>query len=109
VTGPTFRSLKFNADLPVLDVTASAGPDIYLWVINRSEQDAVETEITVTGSEPKLQRATAWTLTAQSSLVANDFERPDRIAPQQTNLALSGERLTYRFPKHSVVVLRLSR
>jgi alpha-L-arabinofuranosidase len=111
VTGPTFKSPGFNTELPALDVTASAGPTgapIYLWVINRTEQDSPQTEISVTGGKTKLQRADVWTLTAESPLIANDYEHPARIVPVQTKLTINGENLVYQFPKNSVVVMRLS-
>ena len=107
---PKFKSSKFDAEVPVLDVVASIGENdapLFLWVINKSEKDSIKAEVELTGAGFVPQRAQIWTLTADTPLAGNDFDHPSAVIPRPSYLLLDDKKFSYEFPKHSVVVMRL--
>lgn len=78
---------------------------VILKVVNLQEE-SVETMVTLEGMEGRALRGTVYTMQSVPT-AENDFEQPERIAPQETPFVREGSTFAYEFPKMSLTVFRL--
>ena len=95
-----------------LDLSATLTADhdaVVLFATNDSTED-LEREIDLSGFRPDGRAASVWTLAdtrhAGEPDVANSFAEPDRVAPVQSKLDVSGTSIRHRFPRLSLTVIR---
>ncbi len=83
VHAPAYSTIRFG-DMPVLDVAASydeAGGQCAVFVVNRSQTDAITVDIEWQHGAPK-QFTECVQMTGSDPKAANSFEQPNRIVPQ---------------------------
>jgi alpha-N-arabinofuranosidase len=94
--------------MPLLDVSASydqASDRGAVFIVNRSQHEAVTTEIGWQGAAPS-QVAAAYQLSGTDPKAANSFEQPNVIAPKQLDgLRIDDGRITLRLPPLSFTVV----
>jgi alpha-N-arabinofuranosidase len=99
---------KLFGPMPLLDVSASydqANDRGAVFIVNRSQQEAVTTEIGWQGSGPS-QVAAAYQLAGTDPKAVNTFAQPNLIAPKQLDgLRIDDGRLTLRLPPLSFTVV----
>jgi alpha-N-arabinofuranosidase len=83
-----------------------AGRNLTLTVVNPHPSRALETEIVVRGAS--IAGGRGQVLTSSDLHAHNDFEHPDVVHPESTNLALNGGNLVHVFPPASVTALYLT-
>ncbi len=97
------------AHVPYLDVTTTASQDsrtVTLFVVNRSLNKDIDSELTVPGARPD-PHAEALVFESASLFDRNSEERPDALTPRKDSFAVSSQ-FRYRFPHASVTRLTLS-
>ena len=103
----TFNTEKYKG-IPYLDVTAVYSKDVqsvYINVVNRHKDMAIEADITNTGG---LSGKAEATLISEDSLHdAFTFERKDQYIPVTKAIKLEKNKLTYSFPAHSFTQIRI--
>jgi alpha-N-arabinofuranosidase len=103
----TFNTEKYKG-IPYLDVTAVYSKDmqtVYINVVNRHKDKAIEADITNSGG---LSGKAEAILVSENSL--NDafaFERKDQYIPVTKAIRLEKNKLTYSFPAHSFTQIRI--
>jgi len=94
--------------MPLLDVSASydqASDRGAVFIVNRSQHEAVTTELGWQGAAPS-QVAAAYQLSGTDPKAANSFEQPNVIAPKQLDgLRIDDGRITLRLPPLSFTVV----
>jgi alpha-N-arabinofuranosidase len=99
---------KLFGPMPLLDVSASydqANDRGAVFIVNRSQQEAVTTEIGWQGAGPS-QVAAAYQLAGTDPKAVNTFAQPNLIAPKQLDgLRIDDGRLTLRLPPLSFTVV----
>lgn len=104
--GETFSAPEHKG-LRVLDAAATlneAGDSISLYVVNRSESDAMETTISLE-SGTFAGQAQAFVVNGPDIKAENSFAQPDRVGVSDQTVRAEGKTLTYTFEPHSVTVL----
>ena len=91
----------------ILDVTATldkSKKQLVIYVVNRSQKEAMETEISLADGQ--------FTGSIQASVIngpdikaENTFEKPNQVGTRETALEASGKSFTYSFEPHSVTAL----
>jgi len=110
--GPTFGApakgmFRGAKAAPCLDVSARLRPDgktAELFVVNRNQDDDLETMIEWRGKAAK-GSIVVDTLNAASLGEWNSFKEPDRVKIVHSQAKVEGDRFHYRFPAHSVTKL----
>src|SRR5512136_787736 len=104
---PTITTRQFG-DMPALDAAASYDPatgQSAVFVVNRSQTDAVSTEI-IWQSEPPRQIAGVHQVAGSDIKAANTFEHPDTIVARQvTHGKMEGGKLSLDLPPLSFTVV----
>lgn len=104
--GQTF-STPDHTGLRVLDVAATlneAEKTIALYVINRSETEAMEATISLESGSFSGQ-AQVFVVNGPDIKAENTFEHPNRVGVSDANVRAEGKALTYTFEPHCVTVL----
>ena len=83
-----------------------AGRNLTLTVVNPHPSRALETEIVVRGAS--IAGGRGQVLTNSDLHAHNDFEHPDVVHPESTNLAFNGGSMVHVFPPASVTALYLT-
>lgn len=87
-----------------LDVSASineTGDKLSLAVINRLEDQDLETEILIGSGEVK-PGGVVYEVNGTATTLHNSFETPDAVNVRELRLDQIGSRITYQFPAHSL-------
>jgi alpha-N-arabinofuranosidase len=104
---PTLSTLQFG-DMPALDAAASYDPatgQSAVFVVNRSQTDALSTEI-IWQSEPPREIAGVYQVAGSDVKAANTFERPDTIVARQIARGqMDGDKLCLQLPPLSFTVV----
>jgi alpha-N-arabinofuranosidase len=99
---------KLFGPMPLLDVSASydqANDRGAVFIVNRSQNEAVTTDIGWQGAAPS-QVAAAYQLSGSDPKAVNTFAQPNTIAPKQLDgLRVEEGRITLRLPPLSFTVL----
>ncbi len=94
--------------MPLLDVSASydqANDRGAVFIVNRSQNEAVTTEIGWQGAAPA-QVAAAYQLSGSAPKAVNTFAQPNTITPKQVDgLKIDGGRMTLSLPPLSFTVV----
>ena len=97
--------------VPYLDIVAALNKDgsrLTLFCVNRDLTRDLDAGIDVSGFSAD-GKANITTLTAANIYEANDEESPERVAPKELQVALSGAHLQYKFQHESVTRIELSK
>ena len=103
------KRLPESPGVPYLDVLAtrdSKTGEVILFVVNRDWKNAVPALLKVGGFSPAPE-ARVESLAGASIASANDDEHPDAVRPMTSMVRVSGGRIRYEFPKHSLTVITL--
>lgn len=103
-------AVAFDPKLPALDSAATLGGDggdVYLAVVNRSQDKAVSTRIRVNGWRPAVDQAMAYELNGKGWDAFNPYGSTANVNIQKRGLEVRDATFSYRFPAHSVTVLEL--
>ena len=104
--GETFSGGEYTG-VRTLDVTATldeSRKQLVVYVINRSQTEAMETMISL--SEGQFAgRVQAYVVNGPDILAENTFEKPNEVGTGETALEASGKSLSYSFEPHSVTAL----
>jgi len=104
---PLVSTRQFG-DMPALDVSASHDPTTgqsAVFVVNRSQTEALSTEI-IWQSEAPRQIAGVYQIAGSDVKAANTFEHPDTIVPRQiTGDQMDGNKLSLQLPPLSFTVV----
>ena len=107
VVAPQHETKKYGP-MPLLDVSASydqANDRGAVFIVNRSQDQPVITEIAWQGSAPR-QVSAIYQLAGDDPKAVNSFARPDTIVPQQlAGMPTEGRRITLQLPPLSFTVL----
>src|SRR6476469_1378615 len=99
---------KLFGPMPLLDVSASydqANDRGAVFIVNRSQSEAVTADIDWQGAAPG-QVAAAYQLAGSDPKAVNTFAQPNTIAPKQLDgLKIDGGRITLRLPPLSFTVV----
>jgi alpha-L-arabinofuranosidase len=110
VIAPQYDTRQFGP-MPLLDVSASydaAGDHGAVFVVNRSQHEAVTTEIAWSGAAP-VYAPEIYQIFGDDPKAVNTFERPDTIVPRRLEgAAVRDGRLTLRLPPLSFTVVTTS-
>jgi alpha-L-arabinofuranosidase len=104
--------VEFDKTLPALDGMATLGSDhktLYLAVVNRSEQTAVQATVQISGwKQTTGQEAKIYELNGKDYLAANPFGSSENVQIKtKTSSVLTGA-LAYQFPAHTITILELA-
>ena len=97
----------FSGGLRTLDVSAtldSAGKQLNLFVVNRSETDALETTISLQSGEFSGSVKVA-VVNGPDIKAENSFEAPDKVGLRESRAVASGKEYVHVFEPHSVTAL----
>lgn len=100
----TFLGESLEA-LVTIATTDDAG-DLSLLVINQDRASDVRAAIRTEGFDEE-RNATAWTLNGPGYLAYNSVRKPNEVAIEETALTSVREGFRYKFPAHSVTVIKL--
>ena len=104
--GDTFTAGKYSG-VRTLDVSATldeAKKQLVVYVINRSLDKALETEIMMTATRFS-GKVRAITINGPDIKAENTFNTPDRVRPRENNFTVDGQTFTYEFEPHSLTAL----
>ena len=105
-TGDTFSGGD-HTGLRTLDVSAtidSDGKRLSVFVVNRSQSDAIETTLTLDAGEFG-GTARASVVNGRDIKAENSFELPEQVKVSESQLSASGKDFVYVFEPHSVTAL----
>jgi alpha-L-arabinofuranosidase len=80
------------------------GKTLYLAVVNRHKDEAVNCRFEIIGASPALQ-GKQFLLTAPSVDAKNDFDRPNAIQIQESPVSGIHSMFSREFPAHSVTIV----
>ncbi len=104
---PPVATAQFG-DVPALDVSASydpAGGETAVFVVNRSQIEAISTEITWQSEAPRQVQA-VYQVAGTHPKAANSFESPNVVVARQLAIPpLDGKKLTLELPPLSFTVI----
>jgi alpha-N-arabinofuranosidase len=92
----------------LLDVTATrdrAGGEVCIAVVNRSADQALQTDIELLG-QGLVGDLASHEVNGPDPRTVNSFEQPQAVGVRTRAIAVSGSRLAYTFPPHSLTLLR---
>lgn len=102
---------SLGESIPVLDVvvtSSDSGDELFIKVVNSSDRHSIRTALQLDSLTGRLRdSARVTTVTAPSLQASNTFAEPDRIAAEESEIRIPGNRFLYDFPVHSVTILRL--
>ncbi len=105
----TFDTNDFYKDIPYLDVTSvydEETKNLFVNVVNRHQDEAIEAEITnITGSLSA--KATADEINSDDIRTFYTIDKKDQYAPVTKELAVKGNKITHSFPAHSFTQIKL--
>ena len=104
--GETFSGGDYSG-LRTLDVAATLDEEkklVSIYVVNRSETDALETTITLDSGQ-FASSAQAYVINGPDIKAVNSFDHPDTVGVIKTDLKVERKSLVYTFEPHSVTVL----
>ena len=105
--GDTFSGGDYTG-IRTLDVSATidaAGKQLSVFVVNRSQMDAIETTLSLqVGEFAGVVRAAA--VNGPDIKAENSFEQPDQVAVSESQHNASGKDYVHVFEPHSVTALR---
>lgn len=105
-TGDTFSGGDYTG-VRTLDVTATvdaAGNTLSVFVVNRSQTDAIETTLTLQSGQ-FAGDVKAATVNGPDIKAENSFEQPDQVTVRETQYSTSGKDYVHVFEPHSVTAL----
>jgi alpha-N-arabinofuranosidase len=105
-TGDTFSTPEHEA-VRFLDVSATLdtkGKKLALYVVNRSLDQAIETEVSVLEGQFS-GGGKAHIINGADIKTVNSFDAPDGVTTREESLSASGSSTTYTFEPHSVTAL----
>ena len=100
-------SIKAQADVPYLDVSATANAQknrLTIFVTNRHDFQPLRTRLEIAGVKPE-GRVTVYELNAPSFESKNTFAEPEAVKLRELPSIKSGRNLIYTFPAHSLTAL----
>lgn len=104
---PQIATRQFG-DVPALDVSASYDANTgesAIFIVNRSQTDALRTEIVWQGQAPQ-QITRAHQLSGSDVKATNNFEHPETIVPRQiTDCRMDGNKLVLQLPPLSFTAI----
>jgi alpha-N-arabinofuranosidase len=106
VTSPVFETKNWGAQ-PYLDVMGTydeATRGVRLAVVNRRKEGDVVGTIDLAPRRAKAG-GKAFVLTGPNPEAVNTFQNPDLVKTQEVKFSASGNRIEYRFPRHSLTWL----
>lgn len=109
VDSDAYTSAVVDRDVPYLDGSATwedAGETLSLAVINRSREEDIDCAITLEGGRP-VGSAFVYEINGANETEVNDFGAPDRVVTRDRPLDGLDQRFTYRFPAHSITLLKI--
>jgi len=104
--GETFDGGEYTS-IRTLDVSATldeSRKQLVVYVINRSQTEAMETTISLTAGQ-FAGNVQASVVNGPDIKAENTFEKPNQVGTRETTLKASGQSLTYSFEPHSVTAL----
>jgi alpha-N-arabinofuranosidase len=104
--GDTFSTGEYTG-VRYLDVSATldeAGRTLSVYVVNRSENDALETTISLTSGQ-FAGAVRAAVVNGPDIKAENSFSNPNVVGTSESQLTASGSTFTYAFEPHSVTAL----
>ena len=104
--GETFSAGDYSG-LRTLDVAATLDVEkksLSVYVVNRSEKDALETTISLDSGQ-FAGSVQAYVINGPDIKAENSFDHPDTVGVIKTDLKIERKSLTYTFEPHSVTVL----
>jgi len=102
------RALRVETDVDTLDVAATRGDGfLTLSVVNYTGAPRAAT-VELAAAPPSEQAAKVRTLSAASLDAVNSFQEKHRIAPTETEIPLSGNKIEHIFPGYSVTILSIA-
>lgn len=105
----TFETSDFYKDIPYLDVTSvydEKTKNLFVNVVNRRENEAIEAEITnITGSLSS--KATASEINSEDIRTMYTIDKEDQYVPVTKQLAVKENKITHSFPAHSFTQIKL--
>ena len=103
-------TVSFNPGLPALDAIATLSADgkkIYVGVVNRSEDRAINTSVRLKGWAAQAESVQAFEVNGESKVAANPFGDATKVNIQTKPATVDGSTITYQFPPHSVTVIEV--
>ncbi|MFC1714260.1 alpha-L-arabinofuranosidase C-terminal domain-containing protein [Candidatus Poribacteria bacterium] len=100
-----------ETDVPYLDAVAlidDDGGELNLIITNRHPGEALDAHIALHDFNPS-EEVRVQTHTGESYMSRNEWNSPDEVKLQESNLRISGAELNYSVPAHSIVLLVFSR
>lgn len=80
--------------------------DIIVKAINVSDESRA---VTVEIGDTELKNVIVYTMTSENLTDSNSLENPQKVAPVEKTIAISGSSFSYEFGKHSVNILRFQK
>lgn len=109
VNAPMVETPRYGG-VPALDVSASHDPETgqqALFVVNRSQTEALNTEFVWQGDAPHATQE-IWQLAGSDLKMANSYEEPDRLVARQVTVApLQNGKLNISVPPLSFTAIQL--
>jgi alpha-N-arabinofuranosidase len=110
--GPSYETARFGT-VPSLDAVATHDPesgDVTVFVVNRSQDEAADLAVGLSGFGHGYRIAESWTLADDDLTAANTEDDPDRVAPKpnETTWIEDGD-LHASLPPVSWTAIRLTR
>ncbi|MEM4169341.1 MAG: alpha-L-arabinofuranosidase C-terminal domain-containing protein [Thermoproteota archaeon] len=103
-----YMSTDAGGYVPYVDASATVSKDretLYLYVLNRSEDDGVELQVNFKGFTPK--SGVQQFIAGESVEDGNTFDEPDRVRIEQARVEAVNGRINIVLKPHSVNVVRL--
>jgi len=109
--GP-FGQREFRlSNVPYLDASATLSKNkdkLYIAAINYHQQEDIKCSIFLEGFCPE-KEAKIYELNGPDVMAENDFDHPQRVDIEESKINYANKEFTYRFPSHSVTVIKLER
>ena len=105
-TGDTFSGGE-HTGVRTLDVSATideTGKSLSVYVVNRSESDALETTLSLDCTDFRGD-VTAYVVNGPDIKAENSFENPVQVGVKESKLSAEGKEFTYTFEPHSFTAL----
>jgi alpha-N-arabinofuranosidase len=95
----------------MLDAVGTLSEDrktMYVSVVNRAEDVDVETTLNIKGWKSNSGAAHVFELNGKDKVAANPFGSAASVNIHERSINVSGSRLSYKFPAHSVTVIEMT-
>ena len=108
VDTPSYMSSQLNEYIPFIDLSATRtkdGKTVYLYAVNRHENEAAELQVFFRGFKPKT--ASQQQVSGESPEDRNTFDEPNKVRIEEATPRIDKEKLVVTLKPHSVNVLKL--